>query len=73
MPEPMPWKAHPLLCKLSAPLISAPMANVAGSLLAGTVARTGGFGFIGAGMMKKDEVRRCCFFVTGYPCLRGLG
>ena len=69
-----PWKAHALLSELSTPIISAPMANVAGSLLAGTIARAGGLGFIGAGMMEKDNLRRChytCDLLAVELCTNG--
>ena len=47
-----PWKAFGIMAKLSAPIIAAPMNGVSGPELASSVAKAGGLGFIGAGMMK---------------------
>lgn len=50
-----PGKAFASMTKLSVPIVSAPMAGVSGGDLAASVARAGGLGFIGAGMMSNAE------------------
>ena len=49
------WKRFIREYKLSVPIVSAPMAGVAGAELASSVARAGGMGFIGASQYEHGE------------------
>lgn len=55
-----PWKVFGIMSKLAAPIVAAPMNGVSGPELASSVAKAGGLGFIGAGMVKDaKDLQRC--------------